>query len=167
MLMMIYWIGTSVSSISIGAIWTHGFFFHRWLKFISTPFCLVRVWTVNFKYLHIKRKWKKIKCIFVIWLKRLSTNDRKSATYGDSAITEFDLRKWFARFRSGNFNLKNQARSKKPAVVESDQIETAIKNNLDHPKRADTEILYMSHMYVIKHLKIIGGLCASRLNWKK
>lgn len=36
------------------------------------------------------------------------------ATYGDCAIAEFDLRKWFARFRNGNFNLKNQARSKKP-----------------------------------------------------
>jgi len=76
--------------------------------------------------------------------------------YGDScrisAVAETTVRKWFTRFRNGNFNLENRERSGRP-VVDDDCILTLIENNPRHTTRDIAEILHISHMNVIRHLK--------------
>jgi len=69
--------------------------------------------------------------------------------YGDSAVAESTVRKWFTRFRNGNFDLENRERSDRPAVVDDDQILTLIENNPRHTTRDIAEILHISHMSVM------------------
>jgi len=44
--------------------------------------------------------------------------------YGDSAVTESIVQKWFTRFRNGNFDLEDQERSDRPAVVDDKNLNT-------------------------------------------
>jgi len=76
--------------------------------------------------------------------------------YGDSAVGESTVRKWFTRFRNGNFDLEDRERSGRPAIVDDDQILTLIKNNPRHTTRDIAEKLHISHMSVIRHLKTHG-----------
>jgi len=75
--------------------------------------------------------------------------------YRDSVVAESTARKWFTRFRNGNFDLVDRECSGRPAVVD-DQILTLIENNPRHTTRDIAEILYISHMSVIRHLKTLG-----------
>ena len=45
--------------------------------------------------------------------------------YGKSALAERTVRKWFAMFRTGDFNLKVQERSGRPLTTDNDQINTS------------------------------------------
>jgi len=76
--------------------------------------------------------------------------------YGDSAIAKSTIRKWFTRFRNGNFDLEDRERSGRSVVVDDDQILTLIENNSRHTTRDIAEILHISHMSVIRHLKTLG-----------
>jgi transposase len=53
-------------------------------------------------------------------------------------------RKWFARFRAGNFDLDDAPRSGRPVEVDDDQIKTLIENNPRNTTRVIAEILKMS-----------------------
>lgn len=89
--------------------------------------------------------------------KAVQTAKKICAVYGDCAIAKRStVRKWFARFRSGNFDLEDRERSGRPAVVDDDQIETLIKNNPGHSTRDIAEVLHISHMSVVRHLKTLG-----------
>ena len=54
---------------------------------------------------------------------------RICAVYGDSALQERVVRKWFARFKEGKFDVKDEPRSGRPPVVESDEIVSLIRSN--------------------------------------
>lgn len=69
-----------------------------------------------------------------------------------SDIAESNVHKWFARFRGGNIDQDDREHSGRPLVIEDDQIETLIKSNLGHTKSD------ISHMSVVRHLKILGYL---------
>lgn len=75
--------------------------------------------------------------------------------YGDNAVAESTVRKWFARFKNGDFNLEDQERLGRPSIVD-DQIATLIENNPCHTTRDIAEILYISHMNAVRHLEILG-----------
>jgi len=49
--------------------------------------------------------------------------------YGEDAVAERTVRKWFARFKAGDFNLEDQERPSKPSTTDVDQIKTLIENN--------------------------------------
>ncbi|XP_018366071.1 PREDICTED: histone-lysine N-methyltransferase SETMAR-like [Trachymyrmex cornetzi] len=78
------------------------------------------------------------------------------AIYGNGTVAESTVRKWFARFRSDNFDLEDRERSGRPAVVDDDQIVTLIENNPRHTTRDIAEILHISHMSVVRHLETLG-----------
>ncbi|KAM0730355.1 Histone-lysine N-methyltransferase SETMAR [Formica fusca] len=86
----------------------------------------------------------------------VQTAKKICAVYGNDAIAESTVRKWFARFRIGNFDLEDRERSGKPAVVDDDQIVTLIENNPRHTTRDIAEILHISHMSVVRYLKTFG-----------
>jgi len=52
--------------------------------------------------------------------------------------------------------LEDRERFDRPAVVDDDQILTLIENNPRHTTRDIAEILHISHMSVIRHLKTLG-----------
>lgn len=60
---------------------------------------------------------------------------KKVCVYGGNAVAESTVRKWFVRFKIGNFGLENQKRSGGPSVVDGDPIVTLIENNPCHTTR--------------------------------
>lgn len=58
-------------------------------------------------------------------------------------------------FASVNFNLEDRERSDRPAVVADDQIKRMVKNYPVHKGHDIAEILYISHMIAVSHLKTI------------
>ena len=47
--------------------------------------------------------------------------------YGEKSLTERQCQNWFARFRSGDFHLKNAPRSGRPTQVDDDNKSNDIK----------------------------------------
>ncbi|XP_011064497.1 PREDICTED: trichohyalin [Acromyrmex echinatior] len=46
------------------------------------------------------------------------------ALFSEGAVVERTVRKWFAKFKAGDFNLKDQERSNRPSTTDEDQIKT-------------------------------------------
>jgi histone-lysine N-methyltransferase SETMAR len=82
--------------------------------------------------------------------------------YGEDAVNEQTCRKWFSRFRAGNFYLDDAPRSGRPVEVDDDQIKTLIENNPRYTTRIIAEILKISQTAVADQLHKLGY--ASRLD---
>ena len=61
--------------------------------------------------------------------KATETQKKICAVYGEGAVTDRTCQKWFAKFCAGDFSLDDAPWSGRPVEVDSDQIETLIKNN--------------------------------------
>ena len=57
------------------------------------------------------------------------TTNKIWAIYGDGAIAERIVRKWFPKFKADDFNLEDQERPSRPSVIDKDQIKTLPENN--------------------------------------
>ena len=73
--------------------------------------------------------------------------------YGEKSLTEHQFQNWFARFRNGDFDLKDTPRSGRPTEVDDDKIRAMIENNRRSATREIAEKLDISHTCVEKHLK--------------
>ena len=84
--------------------------------------------------------------------------DRKQFhnAYGEKLLTEPQCQNWFARFRSGDFDLKDTPDSGRPTEVDDDKIKAIIGNNRCRTTREIAEKLNMSHACVERHLKQLG-----------
>ncbi|EZA50238.1 Histone-lysine N-methyltransferase SETMAR [Ooceraea biroi] len=78
------------------------------------------------------------------------------SVYGEGALAERTVRKWFAKFRAGDFNLKDQERSGRPSTTDDDQIKTLIENNPRYTTRELAEILKISKTTVHDHVVKLG-----------
>ena len=76
--------------------------------------------------------------------------------YGEKSWTERQCQNWFARFRSGDFNLKDAPRSGHPTEVDDDKIKAMIENNRRSTTREIAGKLNISHICVERHLKQLG-----------
>ena len=76
--------------------------------------------------------------------------------YGEKSLTERQCQNWFARFRSGDFHLKDAPRSGRPTQVDDDKIKAMIENNRRSTTREIAEKLNISHTCVERHLKQLG-----------
>ncbi|XP_078032732.1 histone-lysine N-methyltransferase SETMAR-like [Augochlora pura] len=78
------------------------------------------------------------------------------AVYGNEALKERQCQNWFARFRSGDFSLKNAQRCGRPVEVDEIHIK-AIINSDRHSTTCDiAEKLNVSHKCIGKELKMLG-----------
>ncbi|XP_011859834.1 PREDICTED: histone-lysine N-methyltransferase SETMAR-like isoform X2 [Vollenhovia emeryi] len=84
--------------------------------------------------------------LFLYWKGRNATQaaNKICAVYGEGAVAERTVRKWFARFKAGDFNLKDQERPGRPSTTDEDQIETLIENN---PRYTTCRLAEMLRMY--------------------
>ena len=73
--------------------------------------------------------------------------------YGEKSLTESQFQNWFARCRSGDFDLKNAPRTARPTEVDDDKIKAMIGNNRRSTTRKIAENLNISHTYADRHLK--------------
>lgn len=76
--------------------------------------------------------------------------------YGDNCITERTCQKWFTKFRSGDFSLKDEQRSGRPNEVEDDEIKAIIESDRHATVRELGEKLKVSHTTIENHLKRLG-----------
>ena len=76
--------------------------------------------------------------------------------YGQKSWTERQCQNWFARFCSGDFDLKDAPRSGRPTEVGGDKIKAMIENNQRSTTREIAEKLNISHTCVERHLKQLG-----------
>ncbi|XP_053980666.1 histone-lysine N-methyltransferase SETMAR-like [Hylaeus volcanicus] len=78
-----------------------------------------------------------------------------SAVYGEGSVAESTVRKWFARFKSGNFDLMDRERSGRPLVADNDLIRTLVENNPRQTTRDIAEVAHISHTTVVNCLKAL------------
>ena len=76
--------------------------------------------------------------------------------YGEKSLTERQCQNWFARFRSGDFYLKDAPRSGRSTEVDDDKMKAMIKNNRRSTTREIAEKLNISHTCVERYLKQLG-----------
>ena len=69
--------------------------------------------------------------------------------YGEKPLTELQYQNWFARFRSGDFRLKDAPRSERPIEVD-EKIKAMIENNRRSTTQEIAEKLNISHTTVGK-----------------
>jgi len=89
----------------------------------------------------------------------LQAANKICAVYGEGAIAEKTVRKWFAKFKANDFNFDDQERPGKSSTIDEDQIKTLIENNPRYMTRKLAEILNMSmkcwkftiHEHFVKH----------------
>jgi len=73
--------------------------------------------------------------------------------YGDNAVNESVCRKWFARFRFGNFNLEDAPRSGRPSEINDDEIKALIENDRHLTAEEIAKRINISATQVRAHLK--------------
>ena len=66
------------------------------------------------------------------------------------------MRKWFTRFKAGDFNLKYQERPGRPSTTDKDQIKTLIENNTRYTTGKLAEMLNMSKSTIHEHFVKLG-----------
>ena len=76
--------------------------------------------------------------------------------HGKKSLTEHLCQNWFARFRSGDFDLKDAPRSGRPTEVDDDKIRAMIENNRHSTTLQIAQKLNISHTCVERHLKQLG-----------
>jgi len=80
------------------------------------------------------------------------TRKKKSAVYGEGAVSERVCRNWFAKFRAGDTTCENRERSDRPSVVDDDQIKSLIESNPHYMTREIAEKIDVSQKSVVNHL---------------
>jgi len=78
------------------------------------------------------------------------------AVYGEGAAAKRTVRKWFAKFKAGDFNLENQELPDGPSTTDEDQIKTLIENNPRYMTRELAEMLNMSKSIIYEHFVKLG-----------
>lgn len=82
---------------------------------------------------------------------------RKICTvYGEDAVSERRTQEWFARFRSGNFDVKDARRSGRPIVENADKIMELIEVDRHVSTRSIAQELNTTHTTVLNHLSKAG-----------
>ena len=75
--------------------------------------------------------------------------------YGENSLTERQCQNWFARLRSGDFDLKDAPRSGRLTEVD-EKIKAMIENNRRSTTQEIAEKLNISHTCVERHLEQLG-----------
>ena len=123
---MIYWVGNKVISL----------FSARWLVVRSRSSPLLYYFRKGKNAVQARKKLYDI--------------------YGEKSLIELQCQNWFARFRSGDFDLKDAPRSGRPTEVDDDKIKAMIENNRRSTTWKIAEKLNISQTCVERHLKQLG-----------
>ena len=76
--------------------------------------------------------------------------------YGEGAIAERTARDWYAKFKNGNFDLKDASRSGRPLEFDEQRLSELLLENLRQTTRELAEKMECSHTAIEKHLHSMG-----------
>jgi len=84
------------------------------------------------------------------------TADEICTVYGSGTTTIRTVRNWFKKFRAGNFELKDEDRSGRPATTDTDIIKTVLTENPRYSVREIVDATNIPKTTVHKHLIKMG-----------
>lgn len=76
--------------------------------------------------------------------------------YGEGVLSESKCRRWFAKFRNGNFDLKDEPRSGRPEELDDELLKSTVERNPTVTVRELASELNVSHMTIHRHLTNMG-----------
>ena len=98
-------------------------------------------------------------------LKCKKKKEKICAVYGDGAATDQTCQKWFVKFPAGDFLLDDAPQSGRPVEVDSNQIETLIKNNKCYATWERVDILKISKsIKLLLKMKNVPFILQMKLN---
>ncbi|XP_011050932.1 PREDICTED: histone-lysine N-methyltransferase SETMAR-like [Acromyrmex echinatior] len=97
-------------------------------------------------------KYKNIKASLVSGKNAAQACDKICATYGEDTLSKPTARKWFARFRPRNFDVKDEPRSGRPITEKSDEIMEKVKRDKYVSIVEIARELGIDHKTVLNHL---------------
>jgi len=82
----------------------------------------------------VVRTWRILKSIFAIFCfiiskkgrKRTEAREKLLQVYGRNVIQKRQCQNWFARFRDGDFSVKDAHRSGRPSEIDDDEIKALV-----------------------------------------
>ncbi|XP_065658549.1 histone-lysine N-methyltransferase SETMAR-like [Hydra vulgaris] len=80
------------------------------------------------------------------------------AVYGKIAIAERTVRYWFAKFRSGNIDLKDASRSGRPSEFDEKRLNQLLNENARQTTRELAERIGSNKSTVAEHLNSMGKI---------
>ena len=78
------------------------------------------------------------------------------SVYGEGAIAEGTVRDWYAKFKNGNFDLKDAPRSGRPVEFDEERLNQLLHENSRQTTRELAEKMDCSHTTIEKHLHSMG-----------
>ncbi|XP_076302938.1 histone-lysine N-methyltransferase SETMAR-like [Lasioglossum baleicum] len=78
------------------------------------------------------------------------------AVYGEDAVAERTVRKWFARFKAGNFDHEDEEGPGRPSTTDEDMIRTEIENSPCSTLRQLAGMLNKSKLTIHDHTVKLG-----------
>ena len=95
--------------------------------------------------------------------RKVKTQKKIHAVYGEGAVTDQTCQKWSAKFHAGDISLDDALWSGRPVEVNGDQIEALIENNQHYTTQDIGDILRIS-----KSIKLLVKMKnVSYILWKK
>ena len=76
--------------------------------------------------------------------------------YGEHALAEWSCQKWFARFKSGDFGLEDEARPGQPKKFENEELEALLDADCCQTQEELAESLGVTQAAISKRLKAAG-----------
>ncbi|CAK9806173.1 Mariner Mos1 transposase [Anthophora plagiata] len=86
----------------------------------------------------------------------LQTREKICAVYGTDAVDDSTCRKWFRKFKQGNFNLKDALHVGRPVTTNIDQMKTLIDNNRHATTYDIAQTLNVTAMTISRHTRKLG-----------
>ena len=76
--------------------------------------------------------------------------------YGDHALSERTCQKWFARFKSGKFDLEDEERSGQPKKFKDEELEALLDKDPSQTQEQLAKTLGVSQQAISDRLKAMG-----------
>ena len=86
------------------------------------------------------------------------TARRVNAVFGEGSTAERTVRNWFAKFRNGDFNLKNKPRRIPDVKVNNDALRVEVESNPSQTLSSLSRNFNVSKSTIKKHLAQIGKI---------
>jgi len=122
-------------------------------------------WIKSYFILKIKINREKIRYILQYHYdkgKNAQVCEKICAIYGEDILSKSAARKWFARFRAGNFDVKDGPRSSRPITEKSGEIMVKVERDKHMSTVEIARELGIDHKTVLNHLHREGGLDTKR-----
>lgn len=96
--------------------------------------------------------------LFAFQLKKnaAEAKDMICSAIGENAVSYSTCKKWFQRFREGNFNLKDEERPGQPKKFEDEELEQLLNENPCQTQKELANALGMTHQAISYRLQKLG-----------